>query len=182
MTGNENETGWYKFATYNFKENVHNRTETLLHISNYNPGEKFIALVEINIDQTPSGYNELEGIVLKQLSGNDITQNLAYHLDYDTKNITFYVRKTNYQIIRINILRNVGSNANANILNVATEKDTNNRYKCYETITITSNGVYANMPTTTGKDDKGNIISETYATKDEIVDLINAILNGEYGG
>ena len=128
--GKEGEIGWFKFASYEFVEGGYPRSEALLYISNCSVGSKFISLVEITIDQIPNGYHSVQGIVFTQIAGIDITKNLAYYVDPDTNNITFYIKKEKFQIINVSNLRSRCS-FSRNLINV----DINN--VCLNTINIT---------------------------------------------
>lgn len=117
--GNEGETGWYKFATYNVTNN-YARSEALFYITSRQPGTKVMALVGINVEDSPNGFQEIR---VAQLSGDDITTTSKIEARYDEDNsiLDFYIFKPErYQIYHITRL-NYGSNPQMNVINPVNE-------------------------------------------------------------
>lgn len=98
----QNVSGWVKFADYTFSK--YRQGGALLNIKQTYVGEKYNILVELELNTDGTGFHPDEGIIFRQLAGKDICNNIGYVIDSATNNISFYIKKTRYDHIYINLL------------------------------------------------------------------------------
>lgn len=98
----QNAGGWVKFADYTFSR--YRQGGALLNIKQTYVGKKYNILVELELNTDDTGFHPDEGIIFRQLAGKDICDKIGYVIDSATNNISFYIKKTRYDHIYINLL------------------------------------------------------------------------------
>lgn len=98
----EGVSGWIKFAEYSFAK--YKGGAALINIKQAYVGTKYNALIELEINTVDNGFHSSEGFVFRQIAGFDITNKVCYSVDATTHNVSFYIKKTIYDYIYINLL------------------------------------------------------------------------------